>query len=501
MSVPTIFSTEGFSAYYKAVSNEPKDLKKSIKTSLNFHYGDATYEKFEAHHVPQDLGSRLVEAIPAFAYSALVKTTYHIALALLNTVKGNFTLARSNIYAFVRDLDEAGGWLLKIFHDKLGSYVVQRSLFQKSCYSLFEARQNQTSRNSNGKYLLMNGILIPDWANVLTLKEFKNMDEEDRAKVITDLGSFKSLLSASLSVQTLKKNLEALKSDEKDFFQRLEGASDRFLELVTFADLIQHLEVVKYALLSDDEFTSIKLEDIRGASYQTIKFIRKRVEHFRSEELSLDPLKEDTGEITIVELCNASGSVIGGHLKTIPSEALQLLTKEQLPQLDLSGLTTEKEFYALFGYIGDEESKKRFACLSGPQVQSILPNLGSYLKLISKEQLPQLDLSDLRTEKEFYALFGYRGDEESKKRFACLSGPQVQSLLPSLGDYLELVSKQQLPQLDLSGLTTEEDFYALFGYRGDEESKKRFACLSKAQVKSIRPFLGSYLGLASKKQL
>ncbi len=569
MSLPTIFSTEGFSAYYKAVSNEPKDLKKSIKT-LSPHYGDATYEKFEAHHVPQNLGSRLVEAIPAFAYSALVKTTYHIALALLNTVKGNFTLARSNIYAFVRDLDEAGGWLLKIFHDKLGSYVVQRSLFQKSCYSLFEARQNQTPRPSNDNYPVIDEMLIPDQTSALTLKEFKDMDEENRAKVIAGLGSFKSLFSTPLSVETLKKNLEGLKSKGKDFFQRLEGTSDRVLELVTFADLIQSLEVVQYALLSDDEFVSIKLRDIRGESCQSIEFIRNRLEHFKLEELSSAPLKENMGEVTIGELCNASGGVISGHLKTISRAAFELLTKEQLQQLDLSSLTTEKDFQAPFGYRGNttetgvegpfeyrEKVKERFAYFSGPQVQSMLPflgrryldlisneqlsqldlsglkqeefyplfgsygrkaeerfayfsgpqvqsllaSLGNYLRFVSKEQLPHLDLSSLTTEKEFEALFGYSGSEEAKERFACLSGPQVQSILPNLGSYLKLISKEQLPQLDLSSLTTKKEFEALFGYARSEDAKERFACLSGPQVQSLLPFLGDYLELVSKEQL
>ncbi len=473
MSLSPVFSTKGFPDYYAAISNEPKDLKKSIKTSLNFHYGDATYEEFEKHHVPQDLGSRLIEAIPAFAYSVLVKTTYHIALALLNTVKGNFTLARSNIYALARDLQEAGGWFLKIFHDKLGSYVVQRSLFQKSCYELFEARQNQTPRSSKA-VLIRNGITIPTWAYVLTLKSFKDMDDVDRADAIKDLGA--------VPVQA---NIEKLKLGEKDFFQRLDAASDKALGLLTFADLIAYPEYVPYALLSDDEFTSMKLSDIQGAQ----KFIGKRLKHFKSEELSSEPLKEGVEEITILELYNASGSVINNRLAEIPSKALCLLTEEQLPQLDLSRLAKRK-IKALFGSFLAPESRKRFACLSGEQVQSMLLSLGAYLILVSKQQLSQLDLSVLKTKEEFRWLFGSNDSKEAKERFACLSGAQVQSMLLSLGAYLILVSKQQLPQLDLSVLKTKEEFGWLFGPDDSEEAKDRLACVQGISV--VLPYLNDF---------
>ena len=168
------------------------------------------------------------------------------------------------------------------------------------------------------------------------------------------------------------------------------------------------------------------------------------------------------------------------------------ISDEYLPQLNLRDLPAAK-CRAIFNNRDLNENKRRFALLTASQVQQILPKLNPHQYLfLSDSQLQKLDFISLFSS-QLKHLFSYKLRNENKRRFALLTAPQVQQILPKLGEELhKFISDAQLPQLDLarfSQLQLEQLFPFDLYFPELLRVSELFALLTASQVQQILPAL------------
>lgn len=130
-------------AYYRAVTND-KDLNSEFKmlekakNKLNFHYGKATRKEFNNDYTVNGWGLRKIICIPAAFYSGAVKSTFHLAQAILiGIVKAPFDNGKyfiAKVYTTAQDFHASYGWLITLFNDRHGQFDVEESEFQQTCY-------------------------------------------------------------------------------------------------------------------------------------------------------------------------------------------------------------------------------------------------------------------------------------------------------------------------------------------------------------------------------
>lgn len=138
-----------YSSYFNAILNNEdfvnkKDVFNYAKSNPQFKYGQVTYKKFtEANLSSSGWFGRKITALPAAAWSGVVKTIYHLTKALFIGIFRSFTdqgkYFKAQIFYIGRDFQEVFGRLSSIFSDSYGQYHIQGSGFHKSCYDCFTA--------------------------------------------------------------------------------------------------------------------------------------------------------------------------------------------------------------------------------------------------------------------------------------------------------------------------------------------------------------------------
>jgi hypothetical protein len=499
--------SDKFSAYFSTVKLDPtlsskQEIEKHIKESSQcFSYGSVNYPAYEGKYTPKGYIQRKIVAIPAALWAGIVKSIYHLAKVVFYGIPkaciGESRHIKADVYRIARDMEEALGWLVTLFNDKRGSYLIQESLFQKECYNYFEEVQKKVSSShssrSNNNYpfsfsrTFINGVEIPhcEEARKITLRNFREMNSEARQEAIKKF--------------QLQSNIEAI--GQEQFFQKLNEANEQALELVNLVDLKMDVKTskMKYALLSDNEFKKVTIGQLEDASPEQMRFIFQRIEEVK-DAIPDEKFNENLFELPVAQLHRVPGQKLSEVIDKIPESIFTLITDNQLKQLNLTNVN-ENQINKLFCYIDGKEEKRRFALLSIRQVQDILGKLGEYqLKLISDNQLNKLDLKDVPADR-LQKLFCYIDGKEEKRRFASLPSAQVQVILEKLGEYqLKLISDDHLKELDLSGLSPEK-LQKLFCYIDGKEEKRRFACVPVDQVQVVLGKLGEYqLGLISDEQ-
>ncbi|MFA6915360.1 MAG: hypothetical protein WC222_03105 [Parachlamydiales bacterium] len=485
---------DGFSAYFSSIATSglksAQELEKHIKENpQSFSYGDATFPKYEGYYQSKGSTQRKIVAIPLAIFSGLVKSIYHLAKAIFYGIPraciGDGSHFFANIYRFTRNLEEALGWIVTLFNDKRGSYLIQESLFHNACYSYFEEQlmrsvSGSISYKSHFSFTLVNGVEIPYFmeAREITLLNFSEMGNEEQ--------------QATIEKFKLKDSIDALGGQEA-FFQKLTDANKKMLALVNVIDLKMNINTskTKYALVTDEEFRSLTLNQVQDASTEQITFISKRLEEFRDEP-ALSKIPDDILSIPVIKFRTLPGSKITDLVEIIPANIFSFFTDIQIQEVDLVK-ASQAQLQKLFRYIDGVEEKRRFALMSSDQVQAILSKLDEYsLKLISDEQLKKLDLTVL-SGKRLAKLFCYIDGKEEKRRFALMSSDQVQAILSKLDEYsLKLISDEQLKKLDLTVLSGKR-LAKLFCYIDGKEEKRRFALISSDQVNDILSMLDDYI--------
>ena len=128
----------GSAAYDKTVANlfDNEKLSKTITSDdLKYNYVDVAYQSFTENYQAVGLSSRKLKAIPNAFYNGILKTIYHIAnVILVKNYVNNKECLRAMAFYVLRDLTSSVGWIVTLFNDKFGQYLVQKSEFHISCY-------------------------------------------------------------------------------------------------------------------------------------------------------------------------------------------------------------------------------------------------------------------------------------------------------------------------------------------------------------------------------
>ena len=145
------------SFYLKAVLDNPSSSSKeaiiqNAKSNPQFNYDNINFEKFNAKYSSNGWVGRKILAIPMALFSGIIKTIYHLAIAILIGIPrclfGNSKYLKSQIFSFVRDLQESLGFIITLFKDNYGLYNIQKSQFNKSCYSCFACDSSNSLNTS-----------------------------------------------------------------------------------------------------------------------------------------------------------------------------------------------------------------------------------------------------------------------------------------------------------------------------------------------------------------
>lgn len=536
-----------FSGYYSALTHTKKDLENQIEEKpQRFAYGSADYERFQASYSYDGYVKRKILAIPFALIAGICKTIYRLARIIFISIPmacaGEDKFLKAEIYRLARDMQEASGWIITLFNDKEGSYQVQESLFQKECYTYYENKRNSkqipqaipTKRNTLKLPIEEKSQVITPPAPIATTR-FQDCFTSDKYKKPVDLSKksdafwysaevfyygvaipyydeAKNITLHTFSEMNLEEQKAAIKKfklerpiqeiGEEIFFQRLNETKKKYLDLVTLVDLKLSMSAsnIKYALMSDDEFKTLTLNQLKEDAAESNTILSKRLKDLTVGSQQINFEGRDILDLPLIQFRNLSGTTINAFIEKIPASIFHLFTDQQIKEINFEKVSKE-QIDKLF-ILDDKEELRRFALLSPTQVNAMLDKLDRlHLTFISDYQLMKLDLKHLSQER-LGQLFFYVDGKEELRRFALLSPEQVNSILNRLDDYrLTFISDEQLVKLQLKK-HSQKEINRLFCYIDEHEEKRRFALLSVNQVNSILVKLDDYrLSLISDAQL
>jgi hypothetical protein len=339
-----------------------KDLTDARKSISAFFYDDMDF--FFAEQLEGNLGvyGRKIIAIPNALYSGILKTAYHTALIVFRgvpdaTFKDTCSL-RVNTYHLIRDLEETCGWIVTLFHDKVGSYLVEESLFHKAAYSIYE-----TSRYDSDEQKGLESSVYKE-AEGITLAQFKAMDRLDR--------------KAAIEKFSLQNGIDHL---GERFYGQLERASDEALALVSLIHLwgCHSRSGVNYALLSDAEFSRLTLSEFSKTSASQVGVIQKRLQFHKVNSESL--VYENKLEMPISIFYKMTAAQISTFISEVPPSAFELFTEERFNGMDLSKASSKGLEVLFESFQTVEERKARLSSLPKSQLNTVFRKLPDYLVL------------------------------------------------------------------------------------------------------------------------
>lgn len=419
-------------AFFQHDSKESfeKQLKKS---SLSFDYGQVSLADFSKRYSTYELSSRKIQAIPKMLIAGLIKTTYHLATIILFSY--GYCEHKIKVYNLLRDFEEAFGHLITLFNDRIGSYLVQRSLFHKECYNFYNSSKLDPQNLDNPKYLceqrldsyFENGQLIStpplSVARLISMLDLLEMSPEKRKKMI--------------ELFNLKNKFDQLGGE---FY--LSKCDKSFLDEVSLEDFILDTNKFNYALIKDQTLKNRPIMQLREIDLSTGIFIKKRFKKL-VEKRNLDESNLDIERLTFSQFYQLSGKKLNEILDrrpteayryNIPTEAYYILNDEQLNTLDFSKMPIYK-LSKLCPFLKSEREFAIFGKIPAKKLQPILSKLTEdELPFISDVQLKELDFSDLS---EFQLRKLFPNDHEVKKRFGLLSNQQAQVIRSKLGNYVD----------------------------------------------------------------
>lgn len=426
--------------YHRAVMEtssyhtEP-DLQRYIRRNpLAAHYGEATYTAYANKHNSEGYLGRKVYAIPRMLISGVIKTIFHLFLTIVPMRRfiledhQNKEIQKVYSYSLGRDLEETLGHFITLFHDRLGTFLVQKSLFQKGCY--YSYLSHLTSPHildrTDNSWMGQNAIEIPQFnkANEISLGDLVEMPLERRKQAI-------EIFKLS---EILKKFV-----DEQAFFALLEKVDKLILDEVTIVDLKLENPIVNFAVLTDDTFKNLTLEQLKNEKI-TVRigsFIERRLAQInKGVKNDPQPLPALLKDIKLAQLHQMTGKQLSAYGDLLPDNIFLILSQQQIKDFDFDKISDQK-LEKLISYVDGKIEKERFALYSVQQLQPILSRLSLWqLSLISDDQLKKLNLSSLN-EQQLRAMFPYINGKEERRRFALVSPEQVATIKPKIEAYIK----------------------------------------------------------------
>lgn len=499
-----------FGSYFKAGGHDPTmesipAFLESVKsTGLKFAYGTASYSQFKNVYRSSEFWAYKMVALPSAFTSGVIKVVCHLAHIIFKGIpktcrQFDLTYIKADIYTIIRDVEESFGWIVTFFHETWGQYLVEKSLFHKTCYTVALKRNSVPQEKAivmeerRESVKRVNGIEIPYYASALntTLFDYYQMNQTDRVKIVK------------------KFQLEEDFQKIENLSQRLASADPEILDLVSLVDLKLYPQKAKLALLTNTEFEQMTLDELSAFAKldnsldlpSLAGFVNKIAERISISSENAAKVPSQLKHMSLRDLRSFKPIQIYQNQHTIPHHAFSWLSIKQIQALDFSKISSEK-IDALFEFREKDEWRNLFLQLHSSQVQSLLNKISlKYLGYIGLEQLRKLDfsgLSDLRISH----IFPWTPGGLERRKFAALTPTQIQPILNKLGNHqLKLITEEQIENLDLSVLS-ESQIQVLFDQTPSQRECALFAALNASQVRSILHRLGVYqLSLITSKQI
>ena len=110
-----------------------------------FIQSDVSYSAYSKVYKPNPKKTLIFgKAIAPFAFIGygIIQSVYHVALAIFKGValwlsQNDSCYFKSHYFSAVRHVEQGSGWLIRIFHDKLGSFLIEDAQYHISHYKLF----------------------------------------------------------------------------------------------------------------------------------------------------------------------------------------------------------------------------------------------------------------------------------------------------------------------------------------------------------------------------
>lgn len=117
-----------------------EDVVEHAKKHQEFNAGMVSFSDFQEGLKGKGWFGRKITALPHAAWSGVVKTAFHLAMALLGVLKAvadDGQYLKVQLFCAIRDIQEGCGWIIGFFYDSYGQFLVQEGLFHKSYYECF----------------------------------------------------------------------------------------------------------------------------------------------------------------------------------------------------------------------------------------------------------------------------------------------------------------------------------------------------------------------------
>lgn len=281
------------SVYLEALKehkNFSSDVKffQEIKNQLLFKYGEVEKEQFYFKYSEEGWLGRKITALPKAAWSGLIHSTYHLALAILIGIpavfKGEGKYLIVQLFSFARDLQCAYGYLTSLINDRYGQFHIQESQFQKSCYHYFLAydlteKEKVTSEKKQG---------------VITSKQEEAKEEEAKLQEL----KLQEAKQQAAKLQEVKQ--EETKIDEAEVVIPLETVDESFEEIEKWCKDKTNMSAVKERLIAHNVKN---LKDLIALSEAQITLVTDGLKTLPKKRflIELDKLKHPQPSVTSIK--------------------------------------------------------------------------------------------------------------------------------------------------------------------------------------------------------
>jgi len=302
---------------------------------LQFSYGDAKYEVYGEKYSNQNEFGRKVIAIPAAICTGLLPIIIDIAKIVFHgipkAIAGQSSHLKGHVFTLIRHLEKSLGWIMAIFHDKVGTFLISEADFHLDIYKNYPhlivvplpqppqifpmpphvGMPSGTATFHSSSFAFVNGreIRHVGEASRLTLLDFRAMNEAARHQTILKFD--------------LVENLKAFGGPEK-FFKKLEETDEEFLKSCNFCDMQMdpNTSKIKYAILSDAKFMKLTVGQVINAPKAQIAMIAARLAKLPSQELNQEVTAANVMDLPLVKLSHLPGSAINQFIEQIPGRIL-----------------------------------------------------------------------------------------------------------------------------------------------------------------------------------
>ena len=132
-------------AYNQCLTGTQVERTLEASKVQKFCYSDVSYSQYSKMYEPCSRGANIVKKViaPISAIGfGVVLSIYHLAKSIFMGIPkmifaGESKTFKSHFFTAARDVEHGFGWLVTIFNDKYGSYLVEDAQYHKLLYKYF----------------------------------------------------------------------------------------------------------------------------------------------------------------------------------------------------------------------------------------------------------------------------------------------------------------------------------------------------------------------------